>query len=167
MVAIENFEQEFAERTLSNLEYIRKCARKQHEGYEITQLINSLLGMLIFLHEKKASLINKNITDYDINININWLDDYDKWDENWREDNENHMSNIIRHMRNSLAHCGVSPKNEGGIIKGFTFLDRKPIEFHIETIKVKYSIPYWKIYLDNDVIYNIAIDMFNAMIIKK
>ena len=45
------FVKEFAERSRSNLERLEAKKRRGEKYYEVTQLINSLLGMLVFIHE--------------------------------------------------------------------------------------------------------------------
>lgn len=43
---------DFAERTLVNLRQIESLSESGYEAYEVTQLINSLLGLLIFPKER-------------------------------------------------------------------------------------------------------------------
>ena len=44
---------DFARRTLQNLDYVQKQARRGEEGvYEVTQLWNSLLGLIVLPHER-------------------------------------------------------------------------------------------------------------------
>lgn len=57
----EKLVQDFAERTLANLESIEKLQVEQPEGtyYEVTQLINSLLGLLVFPQQRYFNQIPK------------------------------------------------------------------------------------------------------------
>jgi hypothetical protein len=45
----------FAARTRKNLEYIDNAANTGEDVHVLTQLINSLLGLVVFLHERKLS----------------------------------------------------------------------------------------------------------------
>jgi hypothetical protein len=47
-----NVVKDFAERTRANLELIEHSALAGQEGYEITQLVNSLLGLLVFPQQR-------------------------------------------------------------------------------------------------------------------
>ena len=93
-----DLEDEFIARTQKNLIAIECLKEKGVEVYEVTQLLNSMLGLLIFPKERRL---------------------YEKiqpksWDtmveEGWplpSGDNA-HVSDLeelIRHMRNAVAHC--------------------------------------------------------------
>lgn len=47
----EHFVEDFTERTLKNLRLVRKVKRGTKNRYEITQLVNSLLGLIVIPHE--------------------------------------------------------------------------------------------------------------------
>jgi hypothetical protein len=54
-----NLVRSFAGRTRKNLEYIEKHQKLGEEVYEVTQLVNSLLGLLVFPREKFLDVIPK------------------------------------------------------------------------------------------------------------
>lgn len=43
---------DFAERTMENLKLIEELTEDQKKGYEVTQLINSMLGLLVFPQQR-------------------------------------------------------------------------------------------------------------------
>ncbi|WP_352398536.1 HEPN family nuclease [[Clostridium] aminophilum] len=137
---IEYFLHDFAKRTISNLTFVEEHA-EQHELFEITQLINSLLGLIVIPVEnyKKAYMIRDNKikmnspNEYLKIKNIitgciaekRYYSDYtcDK-DKNGRI----YVSNFINHIRNAIAHGGNNgihfyPISEDGNISKIFFYD--------------------------------------------
>lgn len=111
---IEVFLNEFATRTKANLEYIEKNAEYANL-YEVTQLINSLLGLIIipvekYKIEKKPSdntLKNVSLEDYK---KINNIIEECKKSKRWFCDyyNDSSVSRFIEHIRNAVAHGGCN-----------------------------------------------------------
>ena len=106
---------DFASRTMANLEFIEKEA-KQGKAFEVTQLINSFLGVFIFAWQAKQ-MPNR------INLGTTSLTkgDFDK-------------------MRHALAHFDIEPIDEGGEIGGFKLLDSKEgkweREFRVDVLRI-------------------------------
>ena len=107
---------EFIARTQKNLIAIECLKEKGVEVYEVTQLLNSMLGLLIFPKERRL---------------------YEKiqpksWDtmveEGWplpSGDNA-HVSDLeelIRHMRNAVAHCKFNLTTDHDEISSIEFRD--------------------------------------------
>ena len=108
----------FAERTLTNYETINKAKKEStDEVYEVTQLINSLFGLLIIPFEKFKCI------DYDFASKEAYFQTWAQPEysnilsfiNSLKNDNrlvntycENYKSayNFIRHLRNALAHSG-------------------------------------------------------------
>lgn len=57
---IENFLFDFAYRTKTNLEYIEKYYNEDYL-YEVTQVINSLLGLIVIPYEASKNMSEKTI----------------------------------------------------------------------------------------------------------
>ena len=138
MVYTTYFEKEFAQRTLENLRHFTSSGDSNEEAplvkFEVTQLINSLLGTLVFLHEKGLSHLERTIEDYGGSVEI--LRKNPSSNPQWVKQPENSMPNVIKHMRNSLAHVHIEPFPEIGEVKGFIFTDIKwKLSLEIETIK--------------------------------
>lgn len=51
----EDYERDFVSRTIKNLKIIEESAATRGEGYEVTQLVNSLLGLVVMLKEREAN----------------------------------------------------------------------------------------------------------------
>jgi len=111
-----DLEDEFIARTQKNLIAIECLKEKGGEVYEVTQLLNSMLGLLIFPKERRL---------------------YEKiqpksWDtmveEGWplpSGDNA-HVSDLeelIRHMRNAVAHCKFNLTTDHDEISSIEFRD--------------------------------------------
>lgn len=111
----ENFINDFARRTKKNYEKILyRYEEEEANRYEVTQLINSLFGLLIVPNEKYKYRKNgqgvrenvlKNTPAYKEIIDL--IQDvkndnryYNSYDDRFE------VSDFIRHMRNSLAHSG-------------------------------------------------------------
>lgn len=110
-----NIVQDFAIRTRKNLELLR-AYQKEHpeeEVYEVTQLINSMLGLLVF---PKESFFNRIPP-----IPISTL-----FDQGWPVpkvvgdySQAKDFKEIIRYLRNAIAHKNLEFKsNEHGHIEG-------------------------------------------------
>ena len=51
---------DFAKRTLANLNIIEQEIRENKDAYEVTQLINSLLGLIVFPFERQIKVADEN-----------------------------------------------------------------------------------------------------------
>ena len=127
----ENFVKCFIERTKANSEIINKHAEKDEKSYEITQLINSLFGLLIVPLEKY-----KDIKDSDLkkkkgfNKLHSLINNIKKIKTTYKCDRDNkgqlRVYNFIKHFRNALAHLGqdrVLFIGEGGELVGLIVCD--------------------------------------------
>lgn len=143
-----SFEAEFAKRTLANLDFIEKEVDRRHamniedkdihDVFEVTQLINSFVGMLILPKEKYyEKLGNKTVFKSDeANDILRYLENdpqkyfstYKRKDScgKWQTE-ELTPKNLARHFRNAVAHnrLTILPKDArgDGIITGVEFLD--------------------------------------------
>lgn len=124
-----NFERIFMQRSLELME-------TYNGEYETTQLLNGLIGLLFFPHEKMRNLIPQIP-----------LQDLEGWGLNPecvisagtnKKPQELNLSDIIRHLRNSVAHCRVVPfPNDDRQCEGFYFSDRNGFEAKIPTNQIK------------------------------
>src|SRR5215208_943456 len=99
----ESLVHDFARRTRANLQTIQRLSETGGEGpvYEVTQLVNSLLGLLIFPQQKLFAFIPE--------ISLSELqadgwpvprvtgDFAQVWD----------LRQLVRYLRNAIAHCNV------------------------------------------------------------
>lgn len=135
---IESFLRDFSNRTMKNLNTIDRLSRRKpidyHEIYEVTQLINSLLGLVIIPYEasKKAmesKLKELSYSDYEkIEKLIQRCDSEKRLYTDYENDKKYPVGSFVRHIRNSVAHGGnrglhFFPIEEGGQISDVFFYD--------------------------------------------
>jgi HEPN pEK499 p136 len=97
----QNLVRDFAKRTLHNLQLVREKRAQGTEAYEVTQLINSMLGLLVLPKEH-----------YYESIPTTSLDDLRQqgWPEPVLEGEfkkPKHLRDLLRLLRNSVAHFNV------------------------------------------------------------
>jgi len=110
------FECDFILRTLKIIEQYETFVEKKvpdAEKYEVTLLINCFVGLLILPHElhfkRNPSLSLIKLEEWGLP-----KDFVKSWGE--KKDNERDIREIIRHMRNSIAHLKIKPIGNGSDI---------------------------------------------------
>lgn len=99
-------EKDFVCRTKHNLELYTKHNRDKSQGFdfEVTQLINSFLGLIIFIKEKGFQG-NQALEDFLTNNKPkNWNYRYKNETTNKYEKEKKSFENYLRHLRNAIAH---------------------------------------------------------------
>lgn len=96
-----DFYKSFAERTKANLEFIEQSKSRGENIFETTQLINSLLGMIVFLRESHR-IDGSNLSSLWKKIHYNSIYDEHKYSDR--------PSDFIRKFRNALAHSHIDPQ---------------------------------------------------------
>jgi len=92
---------DFARRTRANLEVIEKSANQGESVYEVTQLANSLLGLLVFPREHyMRSIPNTPLPEL---VNQGWPEVHTTHGQL----PQNTLQQLMRMLRNSVAHCNV------------------------------------------------------------
>ena len=135
----EYFIKDFIYRTRKNhMKIWQRYEEDESQRYEVTQLINSLFGLLIVPNEKykykrngqgvTESYLQKTEEYEEILEIINELKSKKRHFSSYKDDYE--VSDFIRHMRNSLAHSGNQgihflPCQEGQEITSVIFYDNK------------------------------------------
>jgi len=105
---------DFAKRTLINLDYVQKQQQAGIPVYEVTQLVNSLLGLLVFPREH---WINK----IPMKPLVDLVDDgWPKLEilyQNPRSVECKDLKQLTRYLRNAISHCNVKfiPGNDNYI----------------------------------------------------
>jgi hypothetical protein len=128
---IEYFLYDFTDRTKKNLEYIEKHY-KEDDLYEVTQVINSLLGLIVIPYEASKDLNEQTIesiapSDYSaINSLIELCIKEKRLYSDYKE--KTSVRNFIKHIRNSVSHGGNEgihfyPISEGIQISNIIFYD--------------------------------------------
>ena len=85
------FTKDFVERTLANLEIIENYAKDVKDAYEITQLINSLLGLIVFPKERDECM------------DLNCLQKYVKISSDKKLSNKD----LLRNLRHAISHSHI------------------------------------------------------------
>ncbi len=107
-----DFVREFATRTRHNLEKIEAQSAAGFDVYEVTQLINSLLGMVVFIREK-GGLPKTHLSEIACFPKVDFIlgkDRTEKFDE------------FIKFVRHAVAHGNVEVKAKGKGSKTITHL---------------------------------------------
>jgi hypothetical protein len=98
-----NVVRDFAERTQKNLEAIEKLQQEQPDGeiYEVTQLVNSMLGLLVFPQQRYINSIPETPL-------------ADLANQGWRVPvtigeypDVKTLRELVRYMRNAIAHFNI------------------------------------------------------------
>lgn len=105
----------FAERTRKNLEYIERACKEGADVHVVTQLANSLLGLIVFPWERE---IQKRIKEITLDVPA-WS--FGELMKDGKRDSET-LGGLVRHLRNAVAHGHLSFSSES----------RKPDEVKIE-----------------------------------
>lgn len=111
------FVKDIARRTNENL-------RNYHGAYDVTQLINSAIGLLIIPHEKYYARIDNSF------ISSHMLSDMRKsirQNTYPEETKEIELRDIVKHIRNGIAHSRIYFDSNNGNLCDIQILDhRKP-----------------------------------------
>lgn len=136
---------DFAQRTLDNYE-------NYHGNYKVTQLINSMIGLLIFPKEEYFQNHNRKIRDTLINPDL-----LDRMRNTVLENTQDgkdmgspHLFRIVQHMRNAVSHCGISfnaDDPEAERIKSVQFIDDYTYNSVHKAFKMTVSIDLLKEFL--------------------
>lgn len=112
---------DFIDRTQKNLAVIEGVAKaKDDEAYEVTQLINSLLGLVVLPREK--ALINDSDTVESLEAD-GWV--FPSTNANFKRPKR--LGQIVRLMRNCIAHWSITFLSEGNKIAGIHFVHKNKI----------------------------------------
>lgn len=93
---------QYIDRSIENLLYIENS---QSANYEVTQLINSLLGLLILPNEERyVKIENSDIS----SATLSYIQQKTTLclDKNMQKE-DNSLKNIVRHLRNSACHFRI------------------------------------------------------------
>ncbi len=125
MSMYEEFIRDFVERTNVNLDAVRN---QKNDLNDVTQLINSLLGLIVFINEEKiqsnrANIFRENVESFMGELII--LKPQSSYKiPNSEIDEPNTMSYFLRHMRNAIAHCRIEPQGDK-TIESIEFSDNR------------------------------------------
>ncbi len=130
MTAYKDILSEFIKRSKDNLESIQKLANeeklagiseKDKSAFEVTQLINSLLGLVVLPQQRLFDKIPK--TSFDNLRNAGWPSDFLK--PSTRNDLDNNLRSLSICLRNGITHFNIEAIEQTGEISGVIICDKK------------------------------------------
>ncbi len=131
------FTSDFATRTLENLNYIEKAEKNGENTYEVTQLINSFLGLIVFPQEQDEERVGRVSIDPTILDNLRLGITENTYTGRHEEVN---LQNLIYHFRNAISHGHIKPHaDKDKEISGLEFYDCNPYR-KIEEFRIKVEI---------------------------
>lgn len=106
---------DFALRTKANLVFIDAArARGENGVFNVTQLINSCLGMVVFIKEGRH-VPRGTIEDFNVEIAFDTLQD--------KEGSNATLRQFLRRFRNAISHCNIEAYGTQNDIEGFELKD--------------------------------------------
>jgi hypothetical protein len=110
-VIYEDLVADFAERTRANLEVLRNAQRSGQQAFEVTALVNSLLGLLVFPQQRFVDSIPQTP------LNELQVDGWPLPKVNGDFEQVSDLRDLIRYLRNAVAHCNLEfvPDSHGRI----------------------------------------------------
>lgn len=134
---------DFVERTLSNIEYMDA---HPVPSYEVTNLVNLCLGLIVYPKENKYYIFNSFV---EVNLkDPKWRYGYLRRCKQYR--GETKSGAFVRHMRNAIAH-GHFFQSDSDVdqITGFRFVDFGfGVEMSVDQLK-NFAIDVAKYYIEN------------------
>lgn len=129
-------EDEFISRTKKNLDFVTEHA-SSHPGevYEITQFMNSLLGLLVFPRQWFLDDIPE--LTLDELERAGWkVPKIDYW-----EQREQNLKQLVRCLRNSVSHAGISFESSTAEIEFINFVN---INRDRKVFSCRFGVPEFK-----------------------
>lgn len=126
-----DFDTDFPRRTLRIIEQYKRCVRKGRGNYEVTLLINCLLGLLVLPNEHRMNQIPTTSVDElaDWEIEPRFIESWGKM----RKGQDRTLKELIRHLRNSVAHMKISVRGTDSDIAVLQFSDQNGFRAIIPT----------------------------------
>lgn len=107
----QQYQYDFIERTQKLLEQYDKQLLQEEERFEVTLLLNACIGLLFICREKYNDQFPTSATHFDTIQSATKIE------------TDKSLSNICRHIRNSIAHCNFELNSAAGKISSITFKD--------------------------------------------
>ena len=114
-----NIDVDFAERTLKIIEQYDRSKQKGPENFEVTLLVNCLVGLLILPHERRTDLI----PDVAIEELGEWSID-PSFIKSWGYTKNKTLRQLVRQLRNSVAHFRIEAEGTEKDIERLKFSDK-------------------------------------------
>lgn len=140
------FLKQYAERTLKNLEVVEEKAIYEKDGaYEVTQLINSLLALIVFPQERNLSLKSNKV----------WYDTFRRYIV-YSSDCNISRYKILRQLRHAISHSHVFFEKDNSLDSDGNAQIKSVIFVSCEFVKRKSQCPRhsncWNCKLNNSIV---------------
>jgi len=122
----------FAQHTLQNLELIERAFAGDSEFHPVTQLINSLVGLIVFIHEREFARYVAKLPLSEL-VGQGWPKVQIDKDEEKRPTEA--LGDLVRHLRNAVAHGRIKFSSDSR--------DLTQVRVEIEDYYPKAMLPYW------------------------
>jgi len=143
----------FAEHTLHNLEIIDRDVPIDSGFHPITQLINSLVGLVVFVHEREFVRHVADLLLSDL-VGKGWPSvQIDKDDE---KRPTKALGDFVRHLRNATAHGRISFSSDS---RNLT-----EVRIVIEDYHPRATVPYWAASLTAEELRNLTLKMIDLLL---
>ena len=144
----------FAQRTLQNLEIIEREVPIDSGFHPITQLINSLVGLVVFIHEKEFVSHFANLPLSEL-VGKGWPRvQIDKDDDEKRPTRA--LGDLVWHLRNAIAHGRISFSSDSR--------DLSEVRMAIEDYYPRAALPYWAASLTAEELRDLTLKMIDLLL---
>lgn len=123
----------FAKRTLANLDHVLEAAREKGAVHPVTQLANSLLGLVIFPYEK---VLVERIQEKQLSTLRGWPTWDIKLDERDTSKKTRTLGMLLWHLRNAAAHGRLTFSSDSG--------DRRQVRLIVEDKPSSSTLVNWR-----------------------
>jgi hypothetical protein len=115
----EDLVRDFVDRTRANLALVRDCAKTNNNAYEVTQFINSILGLFVFPEQEFYDKIPETkLIDLE---NDGWP--IPKVRDNYQQVSD--LKQLARYLRNGIAHFHLRFTEKGDHVDGVIIWNEK------------------------------------------
>lgn len=121
-----NIDVDFAKRTLRIIEQYDLTKQRGRENFEVTLLVNCLVGLLVLPHERRMKLI----PDIALEELGEWSID-PEFVTSWgpvKNEKQNTLRELVHRLRNSVAHFRIEAEGTEDDIERLKFSDRNGFE---------------------------------------
>ena len=126
---------DFAKRTLKIIEQYDQAKQPGSENFEVTLLVNCLVGLLILPHERRINVIpDVGIDELEIwNIDPSFITAWGTMKKGERKT----LRQLVRRLRNSVAHFQIQAEGSDQDIERLKFSDRNGFRATIPVAHLK------------------------------
>lgn len=143
----------FAQHTLENLQIIERDVAIDSGFHPITQLINSLVGLVVFIHEREFI---RHVADLRLSelVGEGWPRVQIDEDDGKRPTKT--LGDLVRHLRNATAHGLISFSSDSR--------DLTEVRIVIEDYYPRATLPYWSANLTAAELRELTLKMIDLLV---